>query len=157
MSKRTSFIITKHVKTPYVINTALPHKPRVIRYKEFKPGSMVTGVIKTKPDGKPDYVLVARTMVIPISCVRELVTQELTSNASGPKQVSDHVKKGNPKTKYADAGIIGAILGIGAVWLAEKKLWIAMPSPKNKLIGAAVGAGLFMYIVYRIRNEKKKN
>lgn len=159
MSKRTSFIVTKAVATPYVINTNQAHNPRVIKYKKFKPGDMVTGTIQLNKAGKPDFILVAKTLVIPISAVKELVTQEVvTSNADGKdsdKKIKEFVKSGNPKTKYIDAGIVGAFIGFGLVWIAEKKQWISVPDKKNKLIGAALGSAAFMYLVYRIRNTKK--
>ena len=160
MSKRTSFIITKSVATPYVINTNQAHNPRVIKYKRFKPGDMITGTIQLNKAGKPDFVLVAKTLVIPISAVKELVTQEVvTSNADGKdsdKKIKEFVKSGNPKTKYIDAGLVGAVIGVGLVWIAEKKNWISVPSKQNKLMGAVIGGAAFMYLVYRIRNNKKK-
>lgn len=157
MSKRTSFIITKLVRTPFVVDSNLPHKPRQVKYKQFKPGDMITGVLHMTAAGKPDFVLVSKRLVIPATCVRELVTQEVVSNADGKEQMKKFIQKGDSSVKYADAAILGAIIGIAAVWVAEKKQWISMPSPKNKIIGGVVGAGLLAYVVYRIRNQKKKN
>ncbi len=157
MSKRTSFIISKSVATPYVRNTNHPHNPRVIKYKRFKPGDMVTGVLHYDKLGKPEFILVNKELVIPANCVKELVTQEvITSNMNGTdKKIKEFVNTGNPKVKYLDAAIVGAVLGACAVWVAEKKQLISMPDKKNKLIGAAIGAALFAYAVYRIRNSKK--
>lgn len=161
MSKRTSFIVTKMVKTPFVINTNQAHNPRVIKYKTFKPGDMVTGTIQLDKAGKPDFILVAKKLVVPISCVKELVTQEVvTSNADGQKnsdkKIKEFVKAGNPKTKYIDAAVIGGVIGFAATWIAEKKGLISVPTKQNKLIGAGLGAAVFMYLVYRILNNKKK-
>lgn len=156
--KKTAYIVTKDIKTPYVINTNLPHKPQVVKYRLFKAGQQISGTLQME-GGKPSYVLVANRLVIPLSAVRELVTKDVvTSNADGAgskskEKVEQFVKTGNPKTKYADAALIGAILGIGAVWFSEKRGWIVPPDKKNKLYGAVIGAGLLMYVVYRIRNK----
>ena len=58
------------------------------------------------------------------------------------------ISKGQPSILLV-AGIIGAILGAGAVYLAEKQNIIATPDKKYKLYGAVAGAVLGMYIVYR--------
>ena len=75
------------------------------------------------------------------------------SNASGgaksPTISPNKVVVKNTNTRYLDAGIIGAILGAAAVYLAEKQNWIAVPDKKYKLYAAAAGAFLGMYIVYR--------
>ncbi len=158
MEKRASFIINKVVRTPYVVDTNLPHKPRLIKYKKFKPGDMITGTGKCNPHGKPMFVLVGGTLVIPMDAVSELVTKEIVSDFSGKsdvKKVTEAVKKGNPKTKYIDGAIIGAVLGLGVVILAEKRQWISVPTKQNKIYGAVIGAGILAYIVYRIRNKDK--
>jgi uncharacterized protein YqgC (DUF456 family) len=90
--------------------------------------------------------------------LRVVVTKEILSSANGAPTAKPQLntattintvsaKKTN--TRYLDSGIIGAILGIGAVYLAEKQGWIATAETKNKLYGAAVGAVLGMYFVYR--------
>lgn len=150
----TKFIITKDVRTPYVVHTHMAHKPQIIKYKTFRTGETVTGELKMD-GGKPSFVLVAKTLVIPLNAVKQLVTKEIVSEAEGKtgEKINKFVTTGNAKTKYADAAIIGAIIGASLVWFAEHKKYIAIPEQKNKLYGAAAGAGLFMYIVYRMRNK----
>jgi hypothetical protein len=151
-----TYILSQTVKTPFVVNTNMPHKPQAIKFKTFKAGETVTGKLQMK-NGKPSFLLVNNTLVIPITALKEVITKDIiTSNVDGKavkEGLEKKLKNGNPKTKYADAAIIGAILGAGAVFLAEKKQWISVPSQKNKLIGAAAGALLLLYAVYRIRNK----
>lgn len=156
MSKRATYILSKHVKTPFVVDSNLPHQKRQIKFKEYKAGDMVTGIMHMKGD-KPDFLLVDRRFVIPAIALKEVVTQELHSNANGSKDVEKYIKTGNPKVKYLDAAIVGGIIGFTAIIIAEKKEWISMPSKQNKILGAAIGATLLAYAVYRIRNKKNKN
>lgn len=152
---QSTYIITKDIKTPFVIHTNQPHRPQIIKYKSFKAGQIVKGTIQLK-DGKPDFVLVAKRLVIPINAVKEMVTKEIVSGSDGKvaiKKLEGNIKSGKPIIKYADAMIVGALLGIGSVYLAEKKQWIATPDKKNMLYGAGIGAALIAYVVYRIRNK----
>lgn len=151
----STYILTKDLKTPFVIHTNQPHNPQVIKYKNFKAGQYVKGILNLK-DGKPDFVLVAKRLVIPITALKEVVTKEIVSGGDGKvaiKKIEESVKTGKASIKYADAVIVGALIGVGAVYLAEKKQWIATPDKKNMLYGAAIGAALLGYIVYRIRNK----
>ena len=151
----STYIITKDLRTPFVIHTNQPHNPQIIKYKNFKAGQIVKGTINLK-DGKPDFLLVAKRLVIPITAVKEMVTKEIVSGSDGKvamKKIEANVKSGKASIKYADAAIIGAVLGLGAVYLAHKKLWIPVPDKKNFLYGAAAGAVLLGYVVYRIRNK----
>jgi hypothetical protein len=52
--------------------------------------------------------------------------------------------------------IIGAIVGVVGVYIAEKQGWIAEPDKKYKLYGALIGAAGAAYIVYRTNNAKPK-
>ena len=152
---KARYILIKDVQSPIVLNTNLPHKPVAVRYKLFKKGKQVNGFLQMK-DGKPAYVLVGGSFVIPIEAVKQVVVKEVTSGTDGKKttqKIEKIVNGGNPTVKYLDAGILGAIAGFGVVWLAEKKGWIKIPDIKNKYIGIAIGAGLAMYTVYRFRNK----
>ena len=52
--------------------------------KQFRKGDIITGEIKTVK-GKPSFVLHKGVMVIPFSCVRQIITKEIqvNSNATG--------------------------------------------------------------------------
>ena len=154
-TRRASFMIKSVVKTPVVIDSPLPHKPRTVKYKTFNPGDIVTGDVHTDLQGKPKFVLVGKRLVIPISAISEIVTKEAMSNADGKlaEQIQQSVKKGKPTTKYIDGAIIGAVLGLLSVVFAERKKWIEIPTKENKMYGAAIGAAIFMYGVYKIRNK----
>lgn len=152
---KSTYIITKDLKTPFVIHTNQPHNPQIIKYKQFKAGQIVKGTLNFKY-GKPDFILVAKCLVIPINSVKEMVTKEVVSGSDGKvaiKKLEQNVKTGKASIKYMDAALVGAVLGLGAVWLANKKQWIPVPNNKNYLYGAGIGAGLIGYIVYRIRNK----
>ena len=51
--------------------------------------------------------------------------------------------------------IVGALVGFGGVFLAEKKGWISEPDNKYRYYGAIAGAALGYYFVYRRRTQKK--
>jgi hypothetical protein len=151
---RKSYVLIQDFKAPYVIATGMPHKPSKIMLKKYVKGEIITGELKTAK-GKPVIVLVNGVIPVPITMLKEVVTKEIVNSANGtkattkvnPTQGSITIKKTN--TRYLDAGILGAILGFGAVYLAEKQGWIAQADKKNKLYGAGIGAVLAMYIVYR--------
>ena len=52
--------------------------------------------------------------------------------------------------------IIGAILGVAGVFIAEKQGWIAEPDKKYKLYGAIGGAIVGYYFMYRKKTQKPK-
>lgn len=162
MTQEKTFRLTKNVRTPVVMTTPYPHKPTAIRYKEFREGQTVTGIVQER-DGKPAFVVVKRRFVIPIAALQELVTREVdtTSNASGDakKELEKFAKGGNPKVKYLDAALIGAVVGGASIWFAQRRGWINPPDKKNLGYGAMAGAALMMYAIYRIRNSsgKQKN
>jgi hypothetical protein len=151
---RKSYVLIQDFKAPYVIATGMPHKPSKIMLKKYVKGEIITGELKTAK-GKPVIVLVNGVIPVPITMLKEVVTKEIVNSANGkpattkitPTQNAITIKKTN--TRYLDAGILGAILGVGAVYLAEKQGWIAQTDKKNKLYGAGIGAVLAMYIVYR--------
>jgi hypothetical protein len=148
---KKTYVLIKDFKAPYVVATGMAHQPSKIMLKKYVKGQIVEGQIIISK-GQPSILLVSGIIPIPVSVLREVVTKEIVqSNASGngkgvtPNKVI--IKKTN--TRYLDAGIIGAILGAGAIFLAEKQNIIATPDKKYKLYGAVAGAVLGMYIVYR--------
>jgi len=148
---KKSYVLIQDFKAPYVVATGMAHQPSKIMLKKYVKGQIVEGQIIISK-GQPSILLVSGIIPIPVSVLREVVTKEIVqSNASGngkgvtPNKVI--IKKTN--TRYLDAGIIGAILGAGAIFLAEKQNIIATPDKKYKLYGAVAGAVLGMYIVYR--------
>lgn len=152
------FVATQDFKTPYVIATGQPHKPTQICLKRFKKGEIITGEIKTA-QGKPSYVLHKGVMMIPLSCVKQLITKDIVlSNVEGetkkdnPKVEVKVLKTADQKNKsYIDGVIVGALAGFGGVILAEKQGWIATIEKKNRITGAVIGAIIGCYIVYRFK------
>lgn len=153
------FVATTDFITPYVIATGQPHKPTQICKKQFRKGDIITGEIKTVR-GKPSFVLHKGVMVIPFSCIKQVITKdiEVKSNLTAQKSI----EKANPKVvvkvptttveakkKMMDGAIFGAILGFGGVILAEKQGWIMGEDKKNRLYGAIIGAFLGGYLIYR--------
>jgi hypothetical protein len=155
-----SYIFTTDYKSPYVTATGLPHNPQAIRFRKFKKGEIANGELK-HANNKPAFILVSGVCVVPLTVVKELVTKAVvehddskqsTSSADGSqKKVAAPTKKSGG-VKYIDAMIIGGIVGVGAVFLAEKQGWIKEPDKKYKLYGAAIGAAAGMYLVYRGKN-----
>jgi hypothetical protein len=158
---KKSYVLIQDFRAPYVIATGMPHKPSKIMLKKFNKGEIINGELKTA-NGKPSFVLVNGVIPIPVTMLHEVITKEIVSSAngtgtittsvSGTKKLSEsptvvEVKKTN--TRYLDSAILGAILGFGAVYLAEKKGWIPAEEKKNKMYGAIGGAILGMYLIYR--------
>lgn len=160
-----SYIITHDVKSPYIVATGLPHNPQKVCLKLFRKGQIVKGELK-HANNKPAFLLVNGVCVIGLDVVKELVTKEISSNASGlqnptPAKVIDKTiglskNNTNPQVRYIDAMIVGALLGVGGVYIAEKQGWIAEPDKKYKLYGAIGGAILGYYFMYRKKTQKPK-
>ena len=139
----------------------MPHKPTQIKTKSFKKGEIIVGEMKTDKFGKPAFVMHKGVMVVPLSCVKIVVTKDINPNVSSSADGGDISAK--PKTvvvnkptsdtekkkKYLDGMILGALAGFGAAYYAEKKGWIAVPEQKNKVIGAVIGALAGAYVVFR--------
>lgn len=154
-----SYILTQDYRSPYVRMTGLPQKPQEVRFKQFKKGEVVAGELK-HANNQPAFVLVKGVLVFPLSVVKELVTKDVvTSNAEGDKSSSEAKTSDKkmtittPKLKIMDAVILGGLVGYGATYLAEKQNWIVSTDKKNRLIGAGIGAVLFAYVTYRIKNK----
>ncbi len=152
-----SYVITQPCSSPIVRITGIPQRPQEIRIKKFMKGEVIKGELKHAND-KPAFILVAGCMVVPVSCVKELVTKDVVSSLVGdnPQVPKAIAPSKNPKVRYVDAVILGSLVGVAAVFGAEKQGWIEQPDKKNKLYGAAAGAALFLYLVWRVKNSKTK-
>jgi hypothetical protein len=155
---KKTYIITKDVKVPIVVSQGVAHRPAQIRYKTYRKGEMVQGELKHS-NNKPAFVLVGTMGVLPLECVQE-VTSIPVANANGVvnSEVGEKpevVTPTNPKVRYGDAMIIGALVGFLGVHLAQKYNYIPAEDNKFKLYGAIGGGLLGMYIVYRNQGSKK--
>lgn len=158
------FLITRTFKSPLVYTGAVnPKRQGLVRYITFKKGSQIIAEMKRKSNGEPDFVLYRGRIVVPITAVKELVTKQIiNSNADGGLVAGEKrlVVESKSKVGYIDTAIIGAILGFGAMILAEKKGWISEPENSKvphpyKLTGAGIGAALGIY--YKYRKNVKSN
>lgn len=159
---KKTYIITKTVKVPFVVNTPQPHRPADIRHRTFRKGEMVQGELK-HANNKPAFVLVGKMGVLPLDCVQEVSSKPIEmSNADGSSQAEKADAKNkeviveNPKVRYADAFIVGALAGFIGTHFAMKQGWLPDEDKKYKLYGA-LGLGLMaMYLVYRNQSSKKE-
>lgn len=158
-----SYILTNDYKAPYVTATGLPHNPSAIRFKQFSRGDIIKGEMK-HANNKPAFILVNGVCVVPLDVVKELVTKEVVSHTDGEGSIKKKISQtiggsskanSNPKVRYMDALLLGAVVGFGGVILAEKQGWIAEPDKKYRLYGAIGAGALAMYIVYRSKTQKK--
>ena len=154
---KKTYIITKDVDVPVVASGGSAHKQAQVRMRRFRKGQLVQGELKHS-NNEPSFVLVGRMMVIPVECVKEIQGKDVTSKVSGtteasasstaPKQPVVQTKQAS-NVKYMDALLIGAVIGFGAIYFAEKKGWLVSEDSKMKLYGAIGGGLLGMYLVYR--------
>jgi hypothetical protein len=161
MAQKT-YIFTHDCKAPYVEVTGIPHRPQDIKFLKFKRGDQVRGEMK-HANNKPAFILGPKNAIIPIDVVKELVTKAVVGDtqtmAASSFDASTQAKKtvpSNPKVRYIDAMLLGAVVGLVAVIIAEKQGWIAEPDSKYKWYGAGLGAAAAGYIVYRTSNGKPK-
>jgi len=154
-----SYQLTQDFRSPYVVATGLPHKPQQIKFKRFRKGDVIKGELK-HANNQPAFVLVSGALVVPVDMVKEVVTKEISSNVEGEKETKEETKTENKivvkKTsniKYVDALLIGAVVGVAGVYIAEKQNWLTSLDNKNKIYGGIAGAILGAYIVYRIKNK----
>ena len=157
-----SYIVIADIKTPYVQGTGVPHRPQEVRFKLIRKGEIIKGELK-HANNKPAFILVGEGCIVPLDVVRELTTKAVggtiptnTSSFDGVPKTKKVSLPTNPKVRYADAMVIGAILGAVGVYVAEKQGLIGEPDKKYKLYGAIGGALLGAYIVYRTSNAKPK-
>lgn len=150
-----SYVVTQDFKSPWVRMTGRPNKPQELRFKLFKKGEIVNGEMK-HANNQPAFVLVKGVLMLPLSVVKEVITKDVSVSAEGGEEKKDTKKislQSMSKVKYVDAIVIGAIIGAGAVFLAEKQGWLVSPDKKNKVYGAIGGALLGTYLVYRTKNK----
>jgi len=153
------FLIIKDFKTPVVYSGgAHPKMQSEVKYIGFKKGAIIDGKIKLKANGETDYILHKNSVVIPIAAVKELTLKEVVSNVNGeetPMPIEKRIiPESKSKVKYIDSAILGGLIGLGIVWIAEKKGWLVEQEDskiphQNKLIGISVGALLGAYYTYR--------
>ena len=166
MAEKKSFVVVKDFQTPQVFQTGYSHSPAKIGWRRFKKGALLKGELKTA-DGKPSFILVGKMTVVPIDCVKEVVTRDVkTSNfssdddtaakAANEDKVKEYMQKTAPKIQYMDAILLGAVAGGLGWYFAEKKGWVDNLNPKNRLYAAGGGALLAWYFVYRYNNRKRK-
>jgi hypothetical protein len=155
---RKTYIITKDVKVPIVVNSGQAHRPAQVRYKIYRKGEMVQGELKHS-DNKPAFVLIPPMGVLPLNCVQEVTSVPVTSNADGSGEKKEdkkvEVKKAS-KVQYGDAMIIGALVGFIGVFMAQKYGYLDQENKKFRLYGALGGGLLGVYWVYRNKNTQKK-
>lgn len=158
-----SYIVTHDFNAPYVQVTGIPHKPQEVKAKRFRKGDIIRGELK-HANNKPAFILVGEGCIVPLNVVRELTTKAIggtttpskTSSFEGTPKTKKVSLPTNPKVRYADAMVIGAVLGAVGVYVAEKQGLIGEPDRKYKLYGAIAGAVLGAYLVYRTSNGKPK-
>jgi hypothetical protein len=151
------FVATTDFVTPYVVATGMPHKPTRICKKQFKKGDIITGEIKTVK-GEPSFVLHKGVMVIPFSCIKQVITKDIQVSNFDNKVIADKNPKvevkvpattKEKKKQMLDMILLGAIVGFGGVLLAEKQGWLSGEDKKNRLYGSLIGAFLGGYYIYR--------
>lgn len=162
MNKLKNYVIVKRFKSPQVVQTGMSHSPAKVGWRVFKKGEIVKGELK-HANGQPSFVLLGRMTVLPLSCVKEIVTrpvQDKTSNfssePSADQKVKKYMAKTPPKIQYMDAVLLGAVVGGVGWWYAEKKNLVDSLNPKAKIYAAGAGALLAWYFVYRYNNRKPK-
>ena len=160
MSKLANYVLTQNFNAPYVVATGLAHNPSAVKMKKFRKGDIVKGELKHS-NNQPAFILVEGTLVLPLGVIKQLVTKDVVSYVDGDNQSVNETKKINqtkdPKTRYVDAAIVGAIVGFVAGHIAEKQGWVQrdeLNTYKNKVIGAGIGALLAAYFVYRKKMSK---
>jgi hypothetical protein len=162
MAQKT-YIFTNDCKAPYVEITGKPHMPQEIKFLKFRRGDQVKGELK-HAQNKPAFILGPKNAIIPLDVVKELVTKAVvgdvsnqsTSNFEGGGDTKKVYVPTNPKVRYIDGMLVGALVGVIAVVVSEKQGWISEPDSKYKLYGAGLGAVAAAYIVYRTQNAKPK-
>jgi len=157
MAKAT-YVIVRNCKLPSVaIDNRNPHKPNQVSFKTFRKGDIINGEMKHQ-NNQPAFIL-SEGIVVPLYCVKAVVTKEIMSEATGEEKVKAIEKKVAIETvgkvKYLDYAIVGAVVGCGAVYLAHKKDWIKNHDKQHYAYGAIAGALLGAYIVYRTKSIRK--
>lgn len=153
------YIVIRGFKSPVAFSGGShPGMGTQVRAMSFKRGQVIDGVLKTKEDGSPDYIIHRKCVIVPIAAVKELVTKEISSSAEGSSEAPKEKKvitESTSKIKYIDTAIIGGAIGFALTWFLEKRGIIPADSPENKvphqnkLIGLALGAAAGVYYTYK--------
>lgn len=161
------FVVSEDFTTPHIIMTGNPRQPTKNMPKAFKRGTVIQGDIIKDKNGRPLFVLVYPDLHIPLVYLRSVKTEPLmggprsgpVSNVSGPQisvsQPAATTAKvsfiNNKKTKYIDFAIVGAILGFGVHYFAQKKEWVSSDNPNLRwyFVGGMAAAGV--YVAYRMQ------
>lgn len=164
MAQKT-YIATHDFKAPYVEVTGMPHNPQQVKFKTFRKGQQFRGELK-HANNKPAFILAENNAIVGLDTVKEIFTKQVGAQtranemSSFSGSTSGETKKvsvpTNPKVRYIDAMLLGALVGVIGVVIAEKQGWIAEPDRKYKMYGALGGAVAAAYIVYRTSNAKPK-
>lgn len=164
MAQKT-YIATHDFKAPYVEITGIPHNPQQVKFKTFRKGQQFRGELK-HANNKPAFILAENNAIVGLDTVKEIFTKQVGADTRANEMSafngspSGETKKvsvpTNPKVRYIDAMLLGALVGVVGVVIAEKQGWIAEPDRKYKMYGALGGAVAAAYIVYRTSNAKPK-
>jgi len=153
-----SYLLTANYQAPYLLYTGMAHAPQKLKYKQFLKNDIVKGELKHSFN-KPIGVIVNGGLYFPLQVLREVVTKEIVSDASGEGSLQSKIKANlistDPKVQYIDFAIIGIIAGVGIVYLLEKYDIIASNGKINYLIGAGIGSGASTYMKWRAITIKK--
>lgn len=167
---KKAYIITQDVKVPDVVGGGTAHKQAQVRFRMFKKNQIIEGELK-HANNKPAFVLVGRMLCIPIECVKELQSKDITSSFAGadmdekkdtPK-ITTPLTVSNPKVQYLDAILIGGAIGFLGAHYAMKKGYLPDDDKKVRVYAAIGCAILGAYFVYRsqaiknspVKTEKK--
>lgn len=164
MAQKT-YIATHDFKAPYVEVTGMPHNPQQVKFKTFRKGQQFRGELK-HANNKPAFILAENNAIVGLDTVKEIVTKQVGSetranemssfNGSPTGETKKVTVPTNPKVRYIDAMLLGALVGVVGVVIAEKQGWITEPDRKYKLYGALAGGLAAAYIVYRTSNSKPR-
>jgi hypothetical protein len=153
------YIVIRDFKSPVAFSgSSHPALGTQVRQMNFKKGQVIDGVLKTKEDGSPAFIIHRKCVIVPIAAVKELVSKEILSNAEGSSDAPKEKKvitESTSKIKYIDSAIIGGAIGFALTWFLEKRGIIPADNPENKvphqnkLIGLAIGAAAGAYYTYK--------
>jgi hypothetical protein len=164
--KRKYYCVNENFSCPKVMATNNPRNPMQITNYPFKKGQIITGEMMYV-QGKPSFLFVKQMYHVPLSKIKEIQLKDIdsstgkVSNATGeplngnaPAGTVKKIEiKDNPNAKYLDSIVIGAVIGFGATYYAEKKGWLPEGQPNNRYIGAGVGALALTYLAYRLKTK----
>lgn len=152
--------MTQNYKMPVVPQGQQAHKQAEVRFKTLRKGAVVVGELK-HANNQPAFILVGRTGVIPLNFVQEIntspiampETKEAENQSSAEGKLKEFISPSNPKVKYGDAMLIGALVGFIGVHVAQKYEYLPADDKKYKLFGALAGGLLGVYLVYRSKSS----